>query len=183
MAAQSAAPTRRRDDATEAWIVLAVWMAIVVGGTITGLLTARAAEGVFAEQRADRRSVSAVLLADVPLSASGVGGAHDKASAKVRWTTADGVARTGSTLVETGQKAGAEVEVWTDGRGALSIEPPTPAEAAVEAGVLGVAAGLALSGPVFGVGAVARWWLDRRRIQQWGTEWTRVGPLWSHMTG
>jgi hypothetical protein len=176
-------PLRRREDTAEAWIVLAVWVAVLVGGSVTGLLTARAADAVFAAQRADRRSFSAVLLADVPSNASGVTGANGKASGKVRWTTAEGVTRTGSTSVETGQKAGDGVEVWTDGRGALSTEPPTPTEAAVEAGVLGVAAGLALSGLVFGAGGVGRWWLDRRRIARWGAEWSRIGPMWNQRTG
>ncbi|WNZ06669.1 hypothetical protein [Streptomyces sp. 11x1] len=176
-------PLRRRDDATEAWIVLAVWIAVVVGGTITGVLTARSAEGVFTAQRADRRPVSAVLVSDVPRTATGVGGTYDRTSAKVRWTSPEGAIREGSTLVETGQRAGTEVKVWTDGRGGLSTEPPTPAEAAVEAGVLGVAAGLALSGLVFGIGGAGRWWLDRRRVALWGTEWARIGPLWSQKTG
>lgn len=176
-------PLRRRDDAAEAWIVLAVWIAVVVGGTSTGVMTARAAEGVFAEQRADRRTVSAVLVSDVPLTASGVDDGNDRASAQVRWTTPDGVTRTGSTMVEAGQQAGAEVEVWTDGRGALSAEPPTPGEAVVEAGVLGVVAGLALSGLVFGAGGAGRWWLDRRRVERWGADWARIGPLWSQKTG
>jgi hypothetical protein len=176
-------PLRRRDDALEAWIVLAVWVAVVVGGTLTGLMTAHSAEGVFARERAERRSVSAVLLADATSVGSGVGGASDRVSAKVRWTAADGATRTGTTLVESGRKAGTTVEIWTDGRGDLSTEPSTPTEAAIEAGVLGTAAGLAVSGLVFGVGRVGRWWLDRRRIESWDREWTLVGPLWSHKTG
>ncbi|WP_308061634.1 Rv1733c family protein [Streptomyces scabiei] len=80
-------PLRRREDTAETWIVLAVWVVVLVGGSVTGLMTARAADAVFAEQRADRRSVSAVLLADVPSNASGVTGTHGKASGKVRWTT------------------------------------------------------------------------------------------------
>lgn len=47
-------PLRRRDDVLEAWLVLAVWALIAVGGTLAGVLTARAADDVFAQQRAER---------------------------------------------------------------------------------------------------------------------------------
>ncbi len=73
--------------------------------------------------------------------------------------------------------------VWTDGRGQIVTEPPSPAEAAVEAGVFATAAGLAFAGLAFGAGALARWRLDLRRVEQWGREWDLVGPRWSHKTG
>lgn len=86
------------------------------------------------------------------------------------------------TLVAAGKKAGSTVRIWIDGHGKLSPQPPTPAEAAVEAGFLGGSAGLALSGVVFGIGSVGRTYLDRRRIHQWDREWALVGPTWGHKT-
>ncbi|QOV33744.1 hypothetical protein IM697_26530 [Streptomyces ferrugineus] len=174
-------PLRRRDDIVEAWIVLAVWAVILVGGAVVGLVTAQAAAEAFTRQRAERRPVPAVLLADVPASASASGGTL--ALARISWTTPDGTTHTDRTLVDTGQKAGAEVTVWLDGRGALVTEPPSTTETAIEAGVLGVAAAVGLAGAAVGAGALARWRLDRRRIDQWGREWDLVGPLWGHRTG
>ncbi|MGC9543901.1 Rv1733c family protein [Streptomyces sp. UG1] len=174
-------PLRRRDDVIEAWIVLAVWAVILVGGTVVGLMTAQAADETFTRQRAERHSARAVLLADVPASAGAAGAT--RALAKIGWTDPDGTAHTDRTLVDTGQKAGAEVAVWLDGRGALVSEPPSPTEAAIEAGVLGTAATAGLAGAVIGAGALARWRLDRRRIDQWGREWDLVGPQWGHKTG
>ncbi|WP_336246749.1 hypothetical protein [Streptomyces cupreus] len=103
--------------------------------------------------------------------------------AEVRWTSDDGTKRTDETLVARGQRAGAEIVVWLDGRGALAGEPPSPTEAAVEAGVLGSAAAPALTGAVFGVGALVRWRLDRRRLERWGRGWELVGPEWRRQTG
>ncbi|MCT9080190.1 hypothetical protein [Streptomyces fulvoviolaceus] len=174
---------RRRDDIVEAWIVLAVWVVVAVGGALAGLVTAHAADDAFARQRAERHSVRAELLTDVPASATSAGTTSRHALAKIRWTTPDGDTRTDKTLVGTDQKAGAEVVVWLDGRGDLATEPPSPTEAAVEAGVLGTAAALGLAGTAFGAGALARWRLDRRRIDQWGREWDLVGPRWGHKTG
>lgn len=175
-------PLRRRDDIVEAWIVLAVWVVVIVGGTLVGLVTARAAGEVFLRQRSERHPATAVLLTDVPKAATSAGPASGWALAKVRWTADDGTPRTDETLVARGRKAGAETVVWVDGRGTLATEPPSPAAAAVEAGVLGSAAALALAGAAFGVGAAARWRLDRRRVARWGREWEQVGPQWRRQT-
>ncbi|WDF43922.1 hypothetical protein PBV52_47630 [Streptomyces sp. T12] len=174
-------PLRRRDDIVEGWVVLAVWAVVLVGGTLAGLVTAHAAEVEFARQRAERHSVRAVLRADVPASTTAAGGT--RALAKISWTTPGGDTHTDNTLVDRGQRAGAEVVVWLDGRGELAIEPPSPTEAAIEAGVLGTAAALGLAGTAFGTGALVRWRLDRRRIDRWGREWDLVGPRWGHKTG
>ncbi|MBD0842026.1 MULTISPECIES: hypothetical protein [unclassified Streptomyces] len=171
-------PLRRRDDIIEAWIVLLVWAVVAVGGSVAGLVTAHAADEVFARQRVERHRAQAVLLADVPPATSAVGAARQQGLAEVRWTAADGTTRTDRTLVTRGLKAGAEVDVWLDRRDGLVTEPPSRTEAAVEAAVLGAAAALALAGTAFGVGAVARWQLKRRCVAQWGREWELVGPEW-----
>ncbi|MDQ0757819.1 Rv1733c family protein [Streptomyces canus] len=176
-------PLRRCDDIAEAWIILALWALVAVGGTVVGLVTAHATDETLAQLRTDRRSTHAVLVTDVPKHGSAVRSSDGKVSVTVRWTTPDGSARTGRTLVDTGLKAGTRVVVWQDGHGALVTAPPSAGEAAVEAGALGTAAGLALTGAVLGVGAVVRWRLDRQRVDRWGREWDLVGPQWGHRTG
>ncbi|MER5436466.1 hypothetical protein [Streptomyces sp. NPDC002588] len=166
-------PLRRHDDIVEAWIVLAVWAVLAVGGTVAGLVTADAADGAFARQRAERQSVRAVLLEDAPRSAT----------ATVRWTASDGSTRTGQALVGTGLKAGSRVTVWQDAEGRLTSAPPSSTEAAIESGLLGAVAAAAVGGLVLSGGAVARWRLDRRRVEAWATEWDLVGPRWGHKTG
>ncbi|MER5435250.1 hypothetical protein [Streptomyces sp. NPDC002588] len=175
-------PLRRRDDIVESWIVLAVWLVFAVGGTVAGLVTAQAANGVFQQQRDERQSVRAVLLNDIPRSATAVGGMADRRMTAVRWTASDGSTRTGRTLADTGLKAGSRITVWQDAQGRLTAAPPSSTEAAIESGFLGGAAAAALAGLVFGAGAVARWRLDRRRVDEWGMEWDRVGPQWGHKT-
>ncbi|MFF4487837.1 hypothetical protein ACFY0F_15300 [Streptomyces sp. NPDC001544] len=176
-------PLRRHDDVLEAWIVLAVWLIVAIGGAIVGVVTARTVGDGFARERAERRPVRAVLLVDVPQTA----GDHvvtdgDRVMAKVRWTVPDGSSRSSRTWVRPGQSAGAQLTVWTDARGRPTVQPRTGTQAAVEAGVYGGAAALALAGVTVGAGAGARYWLDRRRIDAWGREWELVGPRWSHRT-
>ncbi|MFI6360325.1 hypothetical protein ACIBJF_49165 [Streptomyces sp. NPDC050743] len=174
-------PIRRRDDVLEAWLLLAMWLLVLVGGSVAGALTAHAADRSFARQRAERTLVHAVLLTGVPYTAvSGTG--RDLVSAKVRWTASDGSTRTGTTRVDSGRKAGSTLTVWIDHHGKPSARPPAPGKAAVEAGCLGASAALALSGLVFAVGSAGRWWLDRRRMERWDAEWDLVGPRWGHMT-
>jgi hypothetical protein len=146
-------PLRRHDDIVEAWIVLVVWAVLLVGGALAGLVTYHAADEVFAAQRAERHSVRAVLLTDTPSPTAGVG-SRDVIKAKVRWTTA----------------------------GNSTTEPPSSKEATLESAVLGLTAALAFAGLAFGTGAVARYRLDQRRIDSWGTEWKLVGPSWGRKT-
>ncbi|UXY25678.1 Rv1733c family protein [Streptomyces sp. HUAS TT20] len=176
-------PLRRHDDIVEAWLVLAVWTVVVLGGAVAGLVTAHAADEVFARQRAERHSVRAVLLADTPALTLAAWGKDDQAWGKVRWNAPDGTTRTGRTLVGTDLAAGTSVTIWQDRQGRLTDRPIDRTEASVEAGFLGAGAALALTGVVVGAGAVVRWRLDRRRIDQWGREWALVGPQWGHKTG
>ena len=174
-------PLRRHDDIVEAWIVLVVWAVVAVGGTLAGLVTSHAADEVFAAQRAERHSVQAVLLTDTPSPSTEVG-SRDPVEAKVRWTTADSTRRTGSALVETGKKAGSKVVVWLDAAGNSTVAPPSSKETTLESALLGLTAALAFAGLAFGIGAVARYRLDQRRIESWGTEWRLVGPSWGRTT-
>ncbi|UXY32282.1 Rv1733c family protein [Streptomyces sp. HUAS TT20] len=170
---------RRRADVLEAWLVLAVWTLIAVGGTLAGVLTARAADDVFAQQRAERTPVRAVLLTDAPRADV----ESYRALVQVRWTSAGGSTHTGRTLVDGGRKAGSTVVLWTNTQGNLTTRPPSRTDAAIEAGFLGAASALAVTGVAFGAGGAARLWLDRRRIDEWGKEWDLVGPQWGHKTG
>ncbi|MDW4904073.1 hypothetical protein RB628_01655 [Streptomyces sp. ADMS] len=145
----------------------------MVGRTAAGPVTTHAADDVFSRQHAERPSTRAVLLTKVPAAASGGVGARDRVAAAIRWTADDGSARTGRTLVETGQKSGARIIIWRDARSELTIEPPGPTEAAC---------GPAFMGTATGAGALARWRIGRRRIAQRGTEWNGVEPQWRHRT-
>ncbi|MFI6355334.1 hypothetical protein ACIBJF_22335 [Streptomyces sp. NPDC050743] len=177
-------PLWRREDAVEAWLVLAVWIVVVVGGAVAGVLTACAAGDVFAAQRAHRHPVRAVLLADAPQDSTAAWPVDGLVRATVRWTAPDGTDRTGITLVDSGLKAGARVVVWQDDQGVLTpAKPANPTEGAIEAGLFGAAAALAVAAPVYGAGALGRVWLDRRRMARWDREWDQVEPRWGHRSG
>jgi hypothetical protein len=176
-------PLRRHDDIVEAWIVLAVWLVIAIGGTLTGLLTAHAADASFARLRHERHAVQAVLVASTARPVGiGADTPYDRVRATVRWTAADGSTHTGRALVDYGHRVGSKVVVWLNSKEQLTTQPPTASAADVEAASLGAAAGVAFSGLAFAAGRVARWRLDQRRYDQWGREWDQAGPQWRRKT-
>ncbi|KAF5992373.1 hypothetical protein OG568_08125 [Streptomyces sp. NBC_01450] len=176
-------PLRRHDDVVEAWIVLAVWAVIAIGGTLTGLLTAHAADASFAQLRRERHPVQAVLVESTAQTvAIEAGTPYDRVRATVRWTATDGSTHTGRALVDTGHQAGSKVVVWLNSKEQPTTEPTSASAAGVEAGVFGAGAALAFGGLAFAAGRVAQWRLDQRRYDQWGREWDQVGPRWRRKT-
>jgi hypothetical protein len=176
-------PLRRRDDVIEAWIMLAVWIVVAVGGAVVGTVTTRAADESFAQLRASRLSVRAVLLENtVQAAPSAEGATDDRVRAKVRWVEPNGSTHTGQARVDSGLKTGSRVVIWFDDAGRIAPQPPTAAQASAQAGVLGLSAALALGGLTYGGGRVARWRLERRRIDKWGRQWDQVEPQWRRET-
>jgi hypothetical protein len=168
---------RRRSDILEAWIVLAVWTVIALGGTLVGLATAHAADESFASLRRERHSVPAVLAESTSGAIpTGEGAASEQVRAKVRWSASDGATRTGRALVDSGRSAGSKVVIWVNSQGQLTEEPPAEGAAAAEASLLGIGAALAFAGLTFAAGRLAQWRLDQRRYEQWSREWDTVGP-------
>jgi hypothetical protein len=167
---------RRRSDATEAWVVLATGLTVAIGAPITGAATAWGVNDALAQQRQDRHSTAAVLTVNAPTTAGYLGGG--KVRARVRWTTPDGTSRAAKVAVGAGLKAGARVAIWTDGRGALTGEPPTPVQAEAQAALAGASAAGGVCALLLAGRWAARRRLDGRRAGEWEREWAEVGPQW-----
>ncbi|MEU0781957.1 hypothetical protein ABZ341_10250 [Streptomyces sp. NPDC006173] len=172
-------PLRRRGDALESWVLLVAWVFTLFGGVVTGLAATQAVEDGLTGQRAAWHSATARLTEDAPPTTES--GAR-VVWAKARWTTADGAPRSGQVRVRTGSAAGTPVAVWTDREGRLVSRPATAAQARVRASLVGALVGVSAAGIPFATGRLVRAGLERRRLDQWDTEWRRIGPLWSRMT-
>ncbi|MEU3253353.1 hypothetical protein [Streptomyces sp. NPDC006997] len=166
-------PLRRRSDRVEAWVVLATWIAVLVGGVFAGQATGAWMEQNLAARRAAVHPVPAVLTENVPATDGG-----QQAWAKARWTDSDGVTHTGLARVGTGSRPGTPVTVWTDRSGRLVAEPPTAAEARLQSDLVGVAVGLTVGATAVGCGWLVRTRLDRRRWREWEVAWEKVEPRW-----
>ncbi|MFF9090185.1 hypothetical protein ACF1BE_27990 [Streptomyces sp. NPDC014991] len=175
-------PLKRRADVLEAWVLLGTLLLIVLAGVPAGLATARSVEHGLARERAIWRPVVArVVAARVPGPSRRSGGhasAGARSWAEVRWTAADGSARTGQVKVEPGIGPGTPVTVWTDPRGHLVSRPTTASEAAFRATLTGLLVGVSTAAVPLAGGLAARVRLARRRLDAWDTEWARLGPQW-----
>ncbi|MEU6318767.1 hypothetical protein [Streptomyces sp. NPDC047009] len=176
-------PLRRRSDALEAWIVLAVWSVTVIGGVLAGLAAAHSVERGMDRERAEWRPVMALLTQDAPKSAAASAAGAERVWAKVRWTGTDGSSHAGRVRVAAGSTTGTAVTVWTDRDGSLVTEPATASQAHVRAAMVGVLVGAGVATVPFVGGRMARERLERRRMAQWDEAWARFGSTWGRMTG
>ncbi|MFI5973659.1 hypothetical protein [Streptomyces sp. NPDC051452] len=176
-------PLKRRADVVEAWVVLGTWLLTALAGASAGLGSAGSVEHGLARERAAWRPV----VARVVERTGGASRAHSHAAsgervwAEVRWTVADGTARTGQIRVRAGSKAGTAVTVWTDPQGHLVSRPTSAAEATFRAALIGGLVGLGAAAVPFVGGLALRGRLERRRMDAWDTEWARFGPQWGRM--
>ncbi|MEU6377107.1 hypothetical protein [Streptomyces sp. NPDC046909] len=173
-------PLKRRADRVEAWAVLGAWLLTVLAGVLAGTAATGAVEQSLARERVEWQPVEAHLTAKAPGrpgQAGSTGG--DQVWAKVSWPGPDGTAHTGQVRVHPGSPAGTPVTVWTDVEGRLVTRPATPSQAALRASLVGGLVGVSAAFVPFVGGRMLRGRLERRRIDQWDTEWARFGPVWS----
>ncbi|MCK2216911.1 hypothetical protein MF672_024410 [Actinomadura sp. ATCC 31491] len=175
-------PLRRRSDRQESALVagavllvlLSVWPAVLAGLATyeAGMAETRVGPG-------GRQQVTAVLLEDAPAArASFSEAAAQPPQARARWTTPEGVARTGDVVAPGLAASGTQVRIWIDGQGRPATPPKKPLEirfrgAGMTVFVLLTAAMLAAMGLMTG-----QWLLDRRRYRHWDTAWAVADKRW-----
>ncbi|MEU1010893.1 hypothetical protein [Streptomyces sp. NPDC005890] len=178
-------PLKRRADVVEAWVVLGACLLTVLAGVLAGLAAAGSVEDGLARERAAWRPAVARVVKQVPGSSrrhgSHASSTGERIWAEVRWTVPDGSAHTGQVRVEPGSKPGTPVTVWTDPQGHLVSRPTTASEAAFRATLIGLLVGVSAAAVPFVAGLAVRGRLERRRMEAWDTEWSRLGPQWGRM--
>ncbi|MEU2772596.1 hypothetical protein ABZ646_06610 [Streptomyces sp. NPDC007162] len=180
-------PLKRRADTLEAWVLLGAWLFTLLAGVLAGLAAARSVEGGLARERVEWHPVVAHVVEQAPgrtgsESESGSSGG-ERVWARVGWTVDNGSVHTGQARVPAGSKAGTPVTVWTDPQGHLVTRPATASEAHLRSALIGSLVGLSAAAVPFVAGLVARGRLERRRMDRWDAEWSRLGPQWGRMTG
>ena len=177
-------PLKRRADTVEAWVVLGVWVLTVLAGVLAGWAAAASVEHGLARERVEWRPLTGHLTEPAPgKAATQAGSGGDQVWAKVGWTGPDGSAHTGQVRVGPGSAVGTPVTVWTDPQGRMVTEPAPPAQAQLRASLVGVLAGVGAAGLPFAGGRLLRGRLERRRVEQWDTDWADFDALWGRPTG
>jgi hypothetical protein len=174
-------PLRRRTDKVAAGLTALLLAVFLIGAPLLSVAAAGwAARAAAADRQAERswRQVSAVLLSSASLSASGDGLAPYSWDS-ARWTAPDGRTRTGDIPVSLALAAGQVVPLWVDQAG--SPTGPPVSHRAVVAREVGAAAFAALTLGILllCLAGAARWILERRRLADWETAWTTIGPQWT----
>jgi hypothetical protein len=131
-----------------------------------------------ARESGSRTPVTAVLLADAPVSQDGAD-LVTPVLTPARWRAANGSERTGQVLAWPGAQAGAAQQTWIDAAGDVVSAPLTPQQAhwrgmltsALALGALGAALAVLLG--------ILHWALNRRRYALWDREWRQFGPQWT----
>jgi hypothetical protein len=177
-------PLKRRVDVVEAWVVIGAWLITLAAGVLAGLAATEAVEQGLARERVEWRQVAALVTEKAPGTAPDhpVKAPGEKVWGKVAWTAPDGARHTGQVRVGPGSAVGTAVSVWTDPHGELVTKPPTPAQAHMRSSLIGVLVGLSAAAVPFVGGRVLCGRLERRRMNQWDTEWARFGPRWGRNT-
>jgi hypothetical protein len=174
-------PLRRASDRAETLVLIVLAAVFLVCAPLVapaaGGRAHAAAQRAALAQAASWTQVTAVVVTKPPRPV--VGYEDYVATAPARWTAPDGAIVTGAIPVPVGTKAGAKVRVWTTRDGQLTSPPLTGSQVASLtglaefAGVAGLAVALALAG------ALARWWLNRRRLAGWDADWQATEPRWT----
>ncbi|MEW2048062.1 hypothetical protein [Streptomyces sp. NPDC005476] len=176
-APKGANPLRRTSDRFEYWFRRVLMVVLFVGlptaSLSAGLASYQASMGTVRAQAAERHQVTARLASAVK------GDDWAKRPAQVRWTDADGTARTGAALVKPGTPKGATVRVWVDQNGTVTTAPTTTLNATAGGMLIGGMTAFGLAAGTCTAWAGMSRVLDRRRYAQWDAEWDLVEPRWS----
>ncbi|MFJ4850125.1 MULTISPECIES: hypothetical protein [unclassified Streptomyces] len=181
-------PLRRRSDVFESWAALASACVIALGAPAAGWAAGAAVGSTLRDtvrsERAQRTQLPAVVLRAGPRAVSDSDPEsgqvrEERRPAVVRWTAADGRARTAHVLIAADRGKGDRITLWTDRAGRA------PAPAPLDAGTADTHATLAGIGTFIAacvLGLMARqallWHLMRRRLVEWEREWAAAGQSW-----
>ncbi|WP_329478680.1 hypothetical protein OG555_39490 [Kribbella sp. NBC_01484] len=177
-------PLRRRVDRIESAIVLGAVLAALLMIPIaaaTGTALRNASDHAAAHRRAVLTQVQARTLEDTESAPDGTG--QVDTTVRVTWIDPAGRPHEGRANVAFGTKKDAEVIVWLDSSGAITL-PPRPAG---DSAAIGSAVGLSLAMVswllIAGLARLSVVPLNRRRMRAWEREWEIVAPRWRHRQG
>jgi hypothetical protein len=123
--------------------------------------------------------VPAVLLQAAPSPTTAADALFGNSLGPGWWTAPDGRRRTGRIRVSPGLAAGRTARLWVEAAGS-----PAGPSASYRARVADEALAAAVAPVVWGIVLwwlvwAGRWVLDRRRLADWKTAWSAVGPQWT----
>jgi hypothetical protein len=178
-------PLRRRADLAQAWIGVALFLAVLAAIPaalfLVGDTAYRHNKETAQHQTATRHRTPAVLVHDAPRHPEPGSDEAKKAlyPVIVRFTDPHGHTRTAKTDVEPALTAESTVHVWVDAAGKITGPPLTMEQ--VRNRAMGCAVLAAMTVPLFGAAAYgyANHRLERHNLAQWDAAWAEIAPRWT----
>ncbi len=177
-------PLRRGTDRIEAAVRLVMMIMLLAAVPVAAVLVGQQADHVALNQAHTQQATDHLVTAVLLQQAAATGPPDPYTSVQTTWVLArwhpPGLApRTGEVLALAGARKGSTVQTWIGPSGAV-IDPPLDHRDIVGDVSIAVLATCLVSWLVLlASGALARWALDRRRLNAWAAEWRVSGPLWS----
>jgi len=175
-------PLRRRTDRIAVCLAGLVIAVFVIGAPLLSAAAvgwaSRACDTGQQAQRSWSR-VPAVLLEAAPAPPTDAGGVVGHSWVRARWTAPDGRTRTGQIPVSGGLAAGRTVQLWVDASGSPAGPRLTHRAVLATEATAAVLATCALGILLLCLTWAGQWLLDRRRLTEWDTAWSSVGPQWT----
>jgi hypothetical protein len=176
---------RRSIDVAEAWILVALIVALAVACPLLGVYTG--SRTYASEARAARAAtqgltrVDAVLLEDTAnyTPAANFSTTADQIAVKARWTGPDMIVHEGRITPTERGRAGAVVPVWIDG-GGNAVDAPLQLRQVTEKAVgIGTSTTFGLAIALLAGWLYVRFLFHRRKMLSWQRAWAAVEPRWS----
>jgi hypothetical protein len=177
-------PLRRRVDRIESAIVFGAVLAALLMIPIaaaTGTAVRNASEQAAAHRRAVLTQVQARTLEDTESAPDASG--QVATTVRVTWIDPAGLPREGRASVAFGTKKDAEVIVWLDSSGAVTVPPRAAGDSAALGDVVGLSLAMTSWLLITGLARLSVVPLNRRRMRAWEREWEIVAPRWRHRQG
>jgi hypothetical protein len=174
-------PLRRGTDRLQTAIVIGLCALFLISAPLLATAAGRRMhQAGLAQLRAEQawHQVWAVALQSAP-PADQSASQWQEAGVLARWAAPGGVTRIGEILAPAGLASGQSVRIWVNASG-WQTGPPLAARQ-LTARVIGMAVlvPVLLAVALLGIGWLARWLLNRRRLADWEAAWTLVEPQWS----
>lgn len=175
-------PLRRATDRAETVVLILLAALFLAGAPLSALAAGAgahsAAQREYLAQHASRYQVTATIERAAGGPARG-GSPSLTTEVAARWTMPDGTVKHGEMAVSIGYTPGDTLRVWTTRSGELTTPPMAQAQVTSLTELATVAGAAVLALAVAAAGALARWWLNRRRMAAWDADWRATGPRWT----
>jgi Protein of unknown function (DUF3592) len=176
-------PLRRGVDRLESGIILGLLAAFLICAPLLAIAAGqwahRAGQDQQHAQRAWHQTSAVVLRSEKPPTPNIYTWPWDDVQVPASWTAPGGLQRTGDVLAAARIRAGQTVRIWVDESGLQTGPPLSASQLAMRVTGATALTPAFLAVALLGIGGLAHWLLNRRKLAAWESDWAYVEPQWT----